>query len=262
MHRNAVAFLVALAAALVAVSFSAAASASKPARLSPDRLALSDDHGGSVRDRRRQAGRRRRPGLGLPGERAADESLRLHAERRGDRRLPPRPRPHLVQPGGLRRSAPQARDQGRDGARSGEPRQEYKQIDGIGRLTGHAAGAASVVSSMKKRMAQIIASVPPIRRHPPRLPRARPDVLLGDVADVHRLDLQAVRLQEHRRRGRSERRRTQYPQLSNEYIVASNPQIIVLADTKCCGQTAATVAARPGWGGIKAVAAPPRRRRR
>ena len=27
----------------------------------------------------------------------------------------------------------------------------------------------------------------------------------------------------------------------------------MLADSVCCGQTAATVAARPGWSGIKAV---------
>jgi iron complex transport system substrate-binding protein len=44
-----------------------------------------------------------------------------------------------------------------------------------------------------------------------------------------------------------------YPQLSAEYIVQQNPQIVVLADTKCCRQTAATVAARPGWGAIAAV---------
>lgn len=44
-----------------------------------------------------------------------------------------------------------------------------------------------------------------------------------------------------------------YPQLSAEYIVASNPDLIVLADTKCCHQDANTIAARPGWGGIAAV---------
>jgi iron complex transport system substrate-binding protein len=46
---------------------------------------------------------------------------------------------------------------------------------------------------------------------------------------------------------------TQYPQLSGEYIVSANPQIIVLADTICCGQSRATVAGRPGWKGINAV---------
>ena len=44
-----------------------------------------------------------------------------------------------------------------------------------------------------------------------------------------------------------------YPQLSSEYIVASNPDLIVLADTVCCGQNRATVAARPGWSNIAAV---------
>jgi len=44
-----------------------------------------------------------------------------------------------------------------------------------------------------------------------------------------------------------------YPQLSAEAIVAANPDVIFLADTKCCQQTAETVAARPGWGEIKAV---------
>jgi iron complex transport system substrate-binding protein len=46
-----------------------------------------------------------------------------------------------------------------------------------------------------------------------------------------------------------------YPQLSVEYIVASNPDLIVLADTKCCHQDASTVGARPGWGSISAVRA-------
>ena len=44
-----------------------------------------------------------------------------------------------------------------------------------------------------------------------------------------------------------------YPQLSAEYIVDADPDLIFLADTKCCEQTAASVAARPGWGEIAAV---------
>jgi iron complex transport system substrate-binding protein len=44
-----------------------------------------------------------------------------------------------------------------------------------------------------------------------------------------------------------------YPQLSAEYIVAANPDLIVLSDTKCCGQTAAKVKARPGWSTIAAL---------
>ena len=44
-----------------------------------------------------------------------------------------------------------------------------------------------------------------------------------------------------------------YPQLNAEAVIAANPTVIFLADTKCCGQTAATVAARPGWESIAAV---------
>ena len=46
---------------------------------------------------------------------------------------------------------------------------------------------------------------------------------------------------------------TGYPQLSPEYIVSANPDIVVLADSVCCGQNAATVAERPGWQGVAAV---------
>lgn len=44
-----------------------------------------------------------------------------------------------------------------------------------------------------------------------------------------------------------------YPQLSAEFIVSQNPQLIFLADTKCCAVTAASVASRPGWEGLAAV---------
>ena len=45
-----------------------------------------------------------------------------------------------------------------------------------------------------------------------------------------------------------------YPQLNAEFIISTNPDLIFLADTKCCGESAETVAARPGWGSIAAVA--------
>jgi iron complex transport system substrate-binding protein len=46
---------------------------------------------------------------------------------------------------------------------------------------------------------------------------------------------------------------TGFPQLSAEYIVSSSPDLIVLADSICCGQKPSTVAARPGWDRISAV---------
>lgn len=44
-----------------------------------------------------------------------------------------------------------------------------------------------------------------------------------------------------------------YPQLSAEKIVEANPDLVFLADTKCCGQNADTVAKRPGWDTMTAV---------
>ncbi|MBU1494753.1 MAG: ABC transporter substrate-binding protein [Actinobacteria bacterium] len=44
-----------------------------------------------------------------------------------------------------------------------------------------------------------------------------------------------------------------YPQLSAEYILQADPDFIFLADTVCCGQSAATLAGRPGWETLTAV---------
>lgn len=46
---------------------------------------------------------------------------------------------------------------------------------------------------------------------------------------------------------------TDYPQLSAEFIVSQDPTLVFLADTKCCGASAETVAARPGWDVLSAV---------
>ncbi len=45
-----------------------------------------------------------------------------------------------------------------------------------------------------------------------------------------------------------------YPQLSAEYLLEADPDLIFLADGACCGQTAETVSARPGWSTMTAVA--------
>jgi iron complex transport system substrate-binding protein len=44
-----------------------------------------------------------------------------------------------------------------------------------------------------------------------------------------------------------------FPQLAEEYIVDADPTLILLADTKCCGQSAETVAERPGWATLSAI---------
>ncbi|WP_158888797.1 ABC transporter substrate-binding protein [Amycolatopsis anabasis] len=44
-----------------------------------------------------------------------------------------------------------------------------------------------------------------------------------------------------------------YPQLSQERVLQANPDLIFLADSKCCGQNLQTVGARPGWNTLAAV---------
>jgi iron complex transport system substrate-binding protein len=44
-----------------------------------------------------------------------------------------------------------------------------------------------------------------------------------------------------------------YPQLSAEHILAEDPSLVFLADTKCCGQDRGTVTERPGWDVLSAV---------
>lgn len=45
-----------------------------------------------------------------------------------------------------------------------------------------------------------------------------------------------------------------YPQLSAEFVVAADPHLVFLADSKCCEQTPEVVAGRPGWADLRAVA--------
>src|SRR5690606_31541890 len=44
-----------------------------------------------------------------------------------------------------------------------------------------------------------------------------------------------------------------YPQLSAEYLIDADPDLVFLADTKCCGQDLETFGARPGFSTLTAV---------
>ncbi len=137
-------------------------------------------------------------------------------------------------------------------AAAGNVKQAYNEIAQLGRLTGHTTGANAVVRSMKTRLAAIIRSVPASRRHlrvyhelDPTYYTATSNTFIGSIYKLFGFKDIADAADTSESGG--------YPQLSGEYIVQQNPQIIVLADTKCCQQTLATVAARPGWGTIAAV---------
>jgi iron complex transport system substrate-binding protein len=130
-------------------------------------------------------------------------------------------------------------------------KQAYRQILGIGRLTGHIRGAKAVVHSIRAHLARIVAGVPTTRRHlrvyhelDPTYYSATSSTFIGSVYKLF-----GFRDIADAAGGTGDG----YPQLSAEYIVAKNPQIIVLADTRCCQQSYGTVSARPGWSTIAAV---------
>jgi iron complex transport system substrate-binding protein len=128
--------------------------------------------------------------------------------------------------------------------------QAYAQINQLGSITGHAAKARVVVAGMKQRIAKVLASVskePSLSVYhelEPDLYSATSNTFIGKIYKLFGLKNIA---------DAADSTGSGYPKLSNEYIVASNPSLIVLADVRCCGQTAQTVASRPGWSGISAV---------
>ncbi len=252
MHRIAVAFLVALAAALGVVSLSAAASASKPhtynriISLSPS---ITEDlfkigAGKQViavdQDSNYPA---RAPRTSLSGYTPNVEAIAGY-------------HPDLVfisyDPQGFAGQLRQLGIRVVMEPAAANLAQAYDELYGVGRLTGHEVGALAVVRWMQHRMAKLVASVPTLRRRlrvyhelDQTYYSATSKTFIGSIYRLFGFTNIAD--------GPGESTHSDYPQLSDEYIVQANPQIIVLADTKCCAQSQATVAARPGWSGISAV---------
>ena len=126
----------------------------------------------------------------------------------------------------------------------------YHNLEIVAQLTGHASEAASLIDSLKARVAAVDAKIAPINSRPsvfyeldatdPAKPyTAGKDTfitLLIERAGGHNIaaDLES------------------YPQLSLEQIVASNPDFIILGDA-AYGTTPESVAARPGWSNLNAV---------
>ena len=126
----------------------------------------------------------------------------------------------------------------------------YRQIEQLGRATGHRKLAATVTKRMRARINTSIRSV---QRHARTLSVYHE--LTTDFYSVKSRTFigQVYRLFGLRNIADAAGGTSDYPQLSGEYIISANPDLIVLADSKCCGQRLATVATRPGWATISAV---------
>ncbi len=126
----------------------------------------------------------------------------------------------------------------------------YAQITQLAQATGHAEQAKSVIAGVKAQIDAIVRSMPHV---------TKPLTVYHELdqtyysATSHTIIGQIYTLLGIKNIADKAGRSGDYPQLSAEYIISSNPDLIVLADTVCCGQTQKTVAARSGWRELKAV---------
>jgi iron complex transport system substrate-binding protein len=128
----------------------------------------------------------------------------------------------------------------------------YGQIEALGEATGHPGEAATLVAEMAAEVTLITDAVPERASPPtyyyeldPTLYSLTSQTFVGGL--LAGLGMESIADAAEDGSG--------YPQLSAEYILAADPDFILLADTRCCGQSAAAVAARPGWASLAAVAA-------
>ena len=129
----------------------------------------------------------------------------------------------------------------------------YTQIEVLGAATGNVGAAAELVSQMQTDLDRIIAELPD---HAEGLTyfhelddmyyTATSTTFIGQIYGLLGLVNVADTADADGTSGG-------YPQLSEEYIIEADPDLIFLADAACCGQDADSVAARPGWAGITAV---------
>jgi iron complex transport system substrate-binding protein len=126
----------------------------------------------------------------------------------------------------------------------------YGQIERLGTATGHRAAAHALVARMRRRIAALVGAARP-RRRLSVYHEISPDQYSATsqtfIGSVYRLF--GLRNVADAAKGAA----SGYPQLSREYVLRANPDLVVLADVKCCRQSAATVARRPDWSQLRAV---------
>ena len=126
----------------------------------------------------------------------------------------------------------------------------YEQIEQLGLATGHADEARALVDDMRSEIEELVNAADPASgtsfyyELDDTFYSVTSKTFIGQLFEL--LGLENIADEAGRGSGG-------YPQLSAEYILASDPDLIFLADTKCCGQSLETVSQRPGWDELSAV---------
>jgi iron complex transport system substrate-binding protein len=126
----------------------------------------------------------------------------------------------------------------------------YEQLEQLGALTGRLAEAVQLTATMQAEITEIVAGItktdPPLTYFyelDPTLYTITSNTFVGGVM----ASLGLVSVADGVETGND------YPQLSAEVLVDKDPNIIFLADTKCCAQSLQTVTERDGWAELTAV---------
>jgi cobalamin transport system substrate-binding protein len=126
----------------------------------------------------------------------------------------------------------------------------YAQIEQLGVVTGHVGEAAELVGTMQQDISDVKAGLPQLdepltyyHELDATFFSVTSDTFIGAVY----AEIGLVNIADAVGDGNP------YPQLNAEFIIDQNPDLIFLACTKYCGETADTVAARSGWGSLDAV---------
>jgi iron complex transport system substrate-binding protein len=127
----------------------------------------------------------------------------------------------------------------------------YTQLEQLGQATGNPAGAEAAVTKMRDGIAAIVKTLPK-RATPLSFYHELDDTLYSVTSKTFIGQVYAL-LGLTNVADAADKTGSGYPQLSSEYLVTADPDVIFLADTKCCKQDATTLAARPGFAQLKAV---------
>jgi iron complex transport system substrate-binding protein len=131
----------------------------------------------------------------------------------------------------------------------------YTQIEVLGAATGNVGDAAEVVANVQTDIEDLVADLPE-RDEPLTYYHELDDTLYSVTSQTFIGEIYALAgLENVADAAEGAADAGGYPQLSAEFLVDADPDLIFLADTKCCGQDAGTVAARPGWSELSAVQA-------
>jgi iron complex transport system substrate-binding protein len=125
----------------------------------------------------------------------------------------------------------------------------YAQIRQLGATIGKTAEAEQLVGGMQAKIAEIVSKTPP---NPLRYYHERTDQFASVTSASFLGQLYGLlNLRSIADAGAAPGARD--ATLSAQAIIDANPDLIVLADTKCCRQTSDTLRARPGWSTLTAI---------